>query len=849
MAAYQPPRLEDMMGMDLPDVDLSNVDFNDPASFFKALGGGAGTNLPIPELMPPQEVRQNAKSMSTQIFKDWHLLQHILDRHESTIHKRWLKRTRNQRVEILLAAWPKVSTSHRPDFAAFKKESEAQRDSGTKFREAYMYPHINLEDLAKAKTLLLFLRARARNPPDVFAAADEETAHLGYVSKAIIPIFLNQYTMYLTGRKTPATYGELVAWDDDNEAFNDMNTRTAMLPGSGLLVLEMQQRVMGFLVDCCKKIMHDIPEEALEGDTYPVQDSPPLQGETAQGFASLAIMAAEAPYRPPANLDLNRLQSLLEAKKSAAEDHIWALREDPKYFAETLAQYKEHRQEMIRDRAGKEHPVLKPALEDTFWQRIIGTLVSDVQLQLQIWSELLVQVGHLLELQSRYAEQISPTEILPDEYLDALLRFQHYLKHAAKGPLNQLKLAVVASPPLRPYFVREIPQDRRSSMIQVAEKPGLRQNKIAKELVWLLETLWEDGQPLFLMRMTSVVDELERLIQSEPKASELISSRVTEILSDLSVVTEALRQLSIYQPWAQTFENLLVDREDGIRKEFANHSKNWSYLLGVIDGPARSKIIELGRPSEQKFYYPIEKRRTKENVGAMRDAERNLDAFWAAVDENMRMRVGDKLNGTALMNLLAQSKILQRTPEWVERDRKDRSQGTDAEVEAICKPLSELYFDLEHRTERTIDRSRTKSAPVVKAKTRGIPRSDIKTDEPTDDHFPVTRNDVQPTFPVDARALKTFRTLFHTPSISATPGEVPWTDFLHAMVSTGFVPEKLYGSVWQFSPTGLDVERSIQFHEPHPSGRIPFMQARRFGRRLDRAYGWHGRLFVLREKK
>lgn len=63
---------------------------------------------------------------------------------------------------------------------------------------------------------------------------------------------------------------------------------------------------------------------------------------------------------------------------------------------------------------------------------------------------------------------------------------------------------------------------------------------------------------------------------------------------------------------------------------------------------------------------------------------------------------------------------------------------------------------------------------------------------------------------MEARAFKVFRTLFHNPWVMSTPGEVPWADFLHAMVSTGFVAKKLYGSVWQFRPTRLNVEKSIQ---------------------------------------
>jgi hypothetical protein len=94
-----------------------------------------------------------------------------------------------------------------------------------------------------------------------------------------------------------------------------------------------------------------------------------------------------------------------------------------------------------------------------------------------------------------------------------------------------------------------------------------------------------------------------------------------------------------------------------------------------------------------------------------------------------------------------------------------------------------------------------------------------------------------------------FRTLFFNPEATSTPGSVPWQDFLYVMASTGLQIEKLYGSVWQFSPTNLDIERSIHFHEPHPKGKIPFEVARRHGRRLTRAYGWHGGMFVLREKE
>ncbi|KAF2688061.1 hypothetical protein K458DRAFT_401459 [Lentithecium fluviatile CBS 122367] len=824
---------------DLPDVDFSNIDWNDPASIFGSLGAGPGTNLPIPKMISPAQVKKEARERSRQIFKDWELLNAILDRHEPTILKRWTKKSRSQRVKILLDAWPNMSATHRPDFLAFRSEAERQREAGTTFREAYMWPQINQEDLSKSKTLLFFLQARARYTPDVFAMADSNVARLGFMSKAIVPAFLNEHTMMFTNRKTPEKYGELVPWGDDEDAFEWLTSGKGMHPGNGLIVLEMQERIMRFLVDCCKGIMHDVSADVLTSDDFPIQPAVTLPRETVDGFASLSIMAAETPYRSPANMDLERLESLFDAQRFAIEDHIWALREDPDYFANTVQEAKEHRQEILKDANGHRHPLLKAGREGTFWQRVVGNVVASAHLQLEVWTALHAQVQELRVLQAKHGKDISIDKDLPEEYLDALLKFQHYLNKAAKGPKGELKHGLVASPPMRQFYVRAPPRDPSSPMIQIAQKPGVKMDKVQGELLWLLKMIWEDDHQLFFLGLTNVVDELERLIQSEPKARALISPYVADVISNLSVTSEGLRQLQMYQPWAQTFETSLVGKEEGIKKEFVETTKDWGLVMGAMDGPNQMNIVRLGQPEERKFYHPVERRRTKENVEAMRSAEQNLDAFWSAVDKNMRTRMGKGLEHTALWRFLSKSKILNRTPEWIEPEK----QPKQTDVEGISKPLSELYFDLELRTERTVDRSQT-AQPTPRTKTRGAPATPATASAVPQ---PDDKADKQPTFQLDIRALKVFRALFYVPSLNATPGEVPWTDFLHAMASTGFEPQKLYGSVWLFSPTKPDVERSIQFHEPHPSKKLPYKTARRFGRRLNRAYSWEGDMFVLRD--
>lgn len=139
----------------------------------------------------------------------------------------------------------------------------------------------------------------------------------------------------------------------------------------------------------------------------------------------------------------------------------------------------------------------------------------------------------------------------------------------------------------------------------------------------------------------------------------------------------------------------------------------------------------------------------------------------------------------------------------------------------------------------------------AKTKTRGVAKPPAQagaTRVADQDNLTSTDDTAQISLAVDERALKVFETIFYAPSVDATPGDIPWVDFLYAMAAIGFAYQHLGGSEYHFSPVGVDVGRSIHFHEPHPSRKIPYNIARDFGRRLNRAYGWHGQMFTLAVK-
>lgn len=158
------------------------------------------------------------------------------------------------------------------------------------------------------------------------------------------------------------------------------------------------------------------------------------------------------------------------------------------------------------------------------------------------------------------------------------------------------------------------------------------------------------------------------------------------------------------------------------------------------------------------------------------------------------------------------------------------------------EPLAELTNDFSRLGQAEGKSDWVRPDSKVKPKTKGTataPEPEIAALGPPADAL----QPESPTFTVGKRALKVFNTLFYTPTTADQVGEIPWKDFLHAMACVGFSIEKLYGSVWQFTPSKLDVESSISFHEPHPHGKIPFKMARRIGRRLQRTYAWDGGMF------
>lgn len=794
-------------------------------------------NLPVPPSFPsPAEVRNKSKAYSKEIFNSWIALRDILARREEVIRKRWMNKRKEQRKKILLAAWPGMPERHRPDFYELQKSGAR---AASRNIEAFKYPYVNQEDLSQGRALLLFLNSRGRNPPHTFAHADLNATHVGQTSKMVTPIFLNEYTMYIAGESVPNSYGRLVSWDDDDDAFMLQHNCLQFQPGTGLLVLEIQSKIYSFLLECCFQLFHDVPRDELASLQLPEQPGPPPIVASGTSYAQLSSVAAEAPYRLPAKLDTHRLLLLVEAKRAAAEDHVWDLREDPGYFASVAVDQAQHRQESLLDVRGQRHPHDD---DEVFWNRVIRTVVVEAYMSFLCW-DVLYNYAVSLDEAFRSAGTLDHGQPLPEKLEAALVELCFAAEMVSNGLIGELKQRVPASLPMRERFVRE-PQQPGTAVIRTKTKQNIGKDT----LVQLFDMLW-DADMVFLAQLPNLVDELQRCVEHDPGQKSRMSSYVAQCFSDLALVAQIVRQVKTFFPWAAGLEIKMGPEERTPGYDKATEDAATVYQCFRED--ATPNLARIVVPLSRHLKYPIEKAHNKTNVDTCRQAEDQLDKLWKVVDAHFREHTGKTLHA-AFLKRNVKAREIHRTPEWTPPQPKVRQSppNQEKEIEAPSDSFSRLHIE----PDKPGKFKGPEGCRASKIKTRGPSHppdgpSDATTtpappvpDDPTTAPFPV--------FTLPRRAYKVFASLFPSPSNPSQGGEINWTDFLHAMTSIGFAAEKLYGSVWQFTlPDGIDWEntnsRGIHIHEPHPVPKMGLGTARRVGRRLGRRYGLCAERFAL----
>ncbi|KAI1325424.1 hypothetical protein F5Y16DRAFT_411449 [Xylariaceae sp. FL0255] len=778
------------------------------------------------------------------------------------VQNRWKKKPATKRKEMLLKVWPDMPATHRPDFRLLRLHKGKVQSMDKKHGATWLCPHINQEDLSDPQNLPVFLQSRAGNAPHLFAALDSELMDLGRATMAITPLYLPGFrAMNLDGSIPQKNYGRLIAQQSTRGEGSD---QVQFPVGQGLQIMRSQSMTWKFCVDICTEILHDIPQNEMCSSKYPILLQTPLQ-ESSNGSHSPGIITRQAPYKVPGKPDLDKIESLISARVMQAQDHIVSLREDPHYFVEVLDDISQHCVELLKDDQGNLGLTTQKD-RDLLQAEVISRMLTEAYFGLEGWTELQGQVAGLRKLYTKYRDSLSPNHVLPHDFSAELLKFTYELHHLTNHVLAQLAEAAPASRPLRQHFRRctkaaPNPSEPPQTGFKIHEKAKM--GLVESQLIWLLQVLWDNGHDLSVYGPTVIIDELDRLLganNTKTEASNLLSSHVAKIISDISIIGECLREVELFQPWARQFKHR--PKKD-IVQENPDRARAWRKTVKEAFKTENCfSFLLLADTTGGRFDYPIDKRRDNANVLALQKAERNLDAFFEKADSLLWQKAQsegayrDSVFFEAYYRFLSLRDNLQRTPDWVEPVIEKRGEGKnelyqDQKPDLSTDQCAVFSSNLFHSTGPEASTG-TKILAAAASQKQKVKRRGEASPAPAGKgdllHSAVSPGDGEPTIEVDAKTKKVIDVLFFNQGARDMPGEVAWLAFTHAMSPIGFGARKLYGSVWHFEPTMPHADRSIQFHEPHPHPKIPFLVVRRFGGRLTRAYGWSSSTFVLKGK-
>ncbi|KAI4931004.1 uncharacterized protein J4E92_004838 [Alternaria infectoria] len=777
-----------------------------------------------------QEVERLAQHKVNEIFDAYENVHDILERHEDTIRKRWCKKSTAKKKKLLLTAQPGMASEHRPDLAVDLAASTTFINTlghqprtvpvcTARNSEACLVPFLNLEDLLQQGTFLTFLNSRGHTPVESFSQTELLNCPIARCSDQVLRPRLHRFTMTFAGCNKQNSYGRMKRWTDPQDARQTIHNGHGVHPGHGLQILCIQEIIYTFLKRCCHLLVGDLlADEKGQSEKYPITSPMACVIENTANYTNRAELSLLTPYGVPRQLNFDRLRSLVSSKVGELEDHIWALREDPGYFSEVFHDYKSHRGEYMKSADGNVNSILKePPHEMT--GLILRHLITDPYLALFYWHECL-RLVELLQFTARESDtKFSASQNLPETQHRNFLRLWTILQAIHTDLHECFRQRVPRAPGMQPYFVKLMADPNSGASWIKIDETQAKGDSTTTRFLQVLSRIWSVSVPP-KSGFVAELDDLERMVVKEPEAKGLLSSFVWSDFSQIAISSECIQQIRSYQPWATRIENDYGLLNHEVSGEFLSLGMRWAAVAPM----KRFKSVTLARladPSDGKFHYPVTEKHCRDTTNALRLAEENLDIFWEAADAFCK-----KQTGATYPDLLAhditRGRSLRRTAPWIEPTTQ-----YDDEIlpQYVYKPL----------------------LPTIKekTKTRGVADpvslSALHQPEPYE-----LLNLPQLQVTVNKRSYLVFKALFFSPLARDVPAEVPWKDFVHAMVQRGFEAEKLHGSSWRFTPTTLAAERAIQFHAPHGAlSKLPLTWARRYGRRLEREYGWTGEMFTL----
>ncbi len=795
----------------------------------------------------------DARTLARRIAELFPELQRILQSFEPLIRSRWNKKNQTDRTKLIKDADPKLPAFHRPDLHILRRTYLTGKFGDiTEFD--FTQAHNNVEDLAKGNSFLRLLNTRGRNEPATFAMCDLDTMQIGVrfnlLATAFISMGVDMFSDVATNH-----YGHV----DLNQSLSAIETvvrQRKMALNDAVFVLATQARLLQFLKTCCEKILHD-KLEILSANPPAVPEPERLPDHDGAIRSALAV-ASQRPYlHPHATVDFQDMLRQARAALEDAQEHIWALREDPSYFCAVVKEFRDHSREYIKDAYGNQHPHLKLPNQG-FMKMLMQDMLHQVYKTVFDWELIISLLEQVAEQEPIFAKSgVRFEEDAPDFYRLLLRLRLAFDEVMLPDTIKRLCQNLVASPDNRAQFQRISPTDKRATFKH--DKKAFDDSLSFLTLLGmqhLNESVEDDGPPV--VPVADILLEIQRLVETKGKGQIVLTTLVVQTIAEVGLQADMRSQLSNYRP--RVFSSYVgpgfdsvgtsagPDKEAVSASVWSIHATATRLRRAVLSTSRFPNLAPYADPDRGQFTYPAHQKRTKANTAVMQTAEANLDIFWREFDNY----IGERSTGLLQkMQSLSSGRELARTPDWVEPAVK--SGGTRgkaaASTAASSRDLSAPFGGLSIDPSGPKEKSRlVEDAGETKKKTKGKadpgrarePEAEQQADN-------VAEPAPNPVFRVSRRAMGVVDALFYQPSAQRTPGEVHWRDFLYTMGAMGFASEPGFGSAVRFTPTGEALmglsRQDIMIHSPHPAQKMVWQVARRIGRRLTRNYGLDASFF------
>lgn len=562
-------------------------------------------------LLPPDQCIARINELRTQVITAARTLKLRHQKLQPALVAVWRGSKRKAREDLLRHMWSEMPESSRPALELFEALTQATGDT-SHIMEAFLYPHINMENLIGRDDLLHLLEARVGDTPNTFAVSDLQNA---------------TFTSHGHHKATEGEHNDTcVVFSADSLAFEKYATICPLADvrcadprfslDVGLAIVTIQCKLYRMLLGVTDRLLKhhklDIPYLVSKQDATALE----LGDRASQSVRSFEFktFSNQALDRPPTRPDLHTVREIALSRRQLATTHLLRIREDPALF---LMQAREWTANNAVD----------------YWQFKASQISFEPVAQM-------ILSGYLMFWQWGYLEdEFDELLLVKDatEYdLYRVQRLYDLCSSLASQSAQYLGDGLICSRAFPKYFQRRdtprvLSKTSDGTVLQDYEiRPTV--NGSARRLCELLLALCSNEAHCF--GAYDMVVEIDALLDGGNTCQELLEAWHVERYAALAGAIEVQAQLQILHPWAY----LTAPRLEEAAGEVHEVGEHFAALREKITSfvrkyPVQSMLSDLTCEPE-----PTADKAIKDQ---QRKACRNLAAWWTMLDEELEWRYSD----------------------------------------------------------------------------------------------------------------------------------------------------------------------------------------------------------------